>query len=232
MRKKGGPEEVKKLAIARAGGAPKTVTELTNSVHDEMLPLVDVLMRESNEKGHIEQIQNLTEQTANLANYFYASGDNEADAVKKATGWLTDKYTYADVNGVKTRVINSPHTSADDVQAGLENRLKSITKSDLYMETPSNFELEDIKRRGRFSLDENTGGYYLLDPLNNAVIDKQGDSFYVSPKEIDDFGGKTARDARLSAQKQREEIAAAKTKAERAAKNAARVQKLIDKELQ
>jgi len=79
------------------------------------------------------------------------------------------------------------------VESGLENRLKILTKEDLHLNQPSNFQLEGLKRNGGFTLDEETGGYFLRDILGRAVIDKDGEPLYISPKQIDDLGGKTVR---------------------------------------
>jgi len=190
MGQKGGAEAVKKLALERASGDNTVLPSIKNNVSSKIEQLTGTLLKEG---GGLEHVQNVSDQVTNIANYFYAIGKSQEDSVELATEWLTGKYIYAKINGEDVRVINAPETDIDEVESGLENRLKILTKEDLHLNQPSNFQLEGLKRNGGFTLDEETGGYFLRDILGRAVIDKDGEPLYISPKQIDDLGGKTVR---------------------------------------
>lgn len=123
-----------------------------------------------NEGIPANEINNIQTRTSNIANYFYSKGGDMDKATKQATDWINAKYNLGDVNGKKFRAPSE--YNINQLESGLDALLKDLKPSDISIANTAGsvgFSLENIKRRGYFTLNGDQTGYILRDEFGIPV---------------------------------------------------------------
>jgi hypothetical protein len=168
-------KDVKSLAadkIKRDGGSPG---DIEAAVAEN---LSDYVESSANGGMPLNQIKFLKDNTEQLANYFYANGATAENAAVQATRWLTDRYSFGDINGRKFHVPADQY-QVDDIENFASDTLKNLKDEEIGVFDP-NLErapyIEQLRSEGTF-VSVGNDRIRLVDNLGRPVVRKNG-TFY------------------------------------------------------
>lgn len=159
--------DIKELAKARAGTDVRDVPEL---VFDETQDIVDAITLEN--IGNLDEVNNILNKNVDLANYFMSIGKPRKEAVALATGWFNKKGQTAKINGSTLRIPTE--YDVDIIEDGLEKVLDRLTVDDVTLEVSIDATIDSLRENGKFVLNSNEDGYFMLNEINQPVRDGSG----------------------------------------------------------